>query len=332
MDNRINKPRAFLSHAKVDIDFINRIVVDLRRCQIEPWLDSEMIRDGKPWLKVIFEDGIPSCDVVIAYFTENSLNSEMVAKEIDAVLIAQLKDRGISFLPYVSSKAVREKLRLDIRSLQAREWNSNNYIDILPSVVAEIWRSYHDRIVELAILQEKNKRLELEILVKKLQERTEETIFTVSEEKDFKYIYSKLMRTIKITADVFEPVSPYSERRHIRNEVFEISILFLALLLVDAGHSYFSTQNIMTSLEHWIASHIKVEKGGLRRTFDISTELRFSPELWQYGLTKSVRQDNSLMGSSLPSYKYEFTDKMQRFRYWLEYTDCPIGEPTLIRD
>src|ERR1044072_8093690 len=138
-------PWVFLSHSKLDVDFISKLASDLRRCQIEPWLDTEEIRDGKPWLKVIFEDGIPTCDVVVVYLTESSIRSKMVAKEIDAALIEQLADRGISFLPYVNSAELRNKIRGDIRSLQCREWNSQNYNEILPGVIAEIWRSFLER-------------------------------------------------------------------------------------------------------------------------------------------------------------------------------------------
>lgn len=145
MENKISKPSVFLSHAKLDAGFIESLANDLRRCQIEPWLDTDEIRDGKPWLKVIFEDGIAACDVVLVYLSENSIDSKFVAKEIDAAIVEQIKDEGVGFLPYVSSKELRDKLRPDIRALQTREWNADNYKDVLPSVVAEIWRTYHER-------------------------------------------------------------------------------------------------------------------------------------------------------------------------------------------
>lgn len=107
MENKISKPRVFLSHSKLDSGFIERITNDLRRCQIDPWLDTDEIRDGKPWLKVIFEDGISACDVVLVYLTANSIDSKFVAKEIDAAIVEQLKDEGISFLPYVGDKQIR---------------------------------------------------------------------------------------------------------------------------------------------------------------------------------------------------------------------------------
>ena len=69
-------------HSKADEKFIRRLYADLKKCQIEPWLDSEDIRHGKPWLDAIFEEGIPTCDCVIVYFSETSLDSAMVRKRL----------------------------------------------------------------------------------------------------------------------------------------------------------------------------------------------------------------------------------------------------------
>src|SRR5688572_5093321 len=145
MKPRVNKPRVFLSHSALDKPFIENLANDLRRCQIEPWLDTEEIRAGQPWLQVIFEEGIPTCDAILVYITENSLNSRMVAKEIDAALVRKLSDAGISLLPYVDKGEVRGRLRLDLQTLQCQEWNLENYAERLSTVVAEIWRSYMER-------------------------------------------------------------------------------------------------------------------------------------------------------------------------------------------
>src|SRR3989442_1349568 len=160
MKERVNKPRAFLSYAAQDLPFIEKIETELRRCQIETWRDRNDIRDGQPWQESIFEEGLPTCDVIIAYFTDSSPNSGMVAREVDAAQIRQLKDKGVSFLPYVNKSETRDKLRLDIQSLQCRVWNDENYHLILPSVVAEIWRSYMERNIGNAVLHERNRRLE----------------------------------------------------------------------------------------------------------------------------------------------------------------------------
>lgn len=169
MRERINKPRVFLSHARKDVEFIEKIERDLRRCQIEPWRDQNEIRDGEPWQNVIFGEGIPTCDVIIAYYTENSLASQMVSKEVDASLLRQLSDNGIGFLPYVNSDNTRNNLRIDIQALHCRVWNEENYYEVLPSVVAEIWRRYMERSIGSAIAQEKSRRLEAELELEKLK-------------------------------------------------------------------------------------------------------------------------------------------------------------------
>lgn len=191
MRERINKPRAFLSYANQDVAFVDKIQTDLQKCQIETWRDKTDIRDGQPWLEAIFEDGLPTCDVIIAYFSERALKSGMVTKEIDAAQIRQLEDSGISFLPYVNRSETRKKLRLDIQRLQCPVWNDDNYYERLPIIVGEIWRSYLERTVGRAVLQEKNKRLELEIALQELKATSNSSAFTPQEEKEFEYIYQK---------------------------------------------------------------------------------------------------------------------------------------------
>ena len=147
MNSRINKPRVFLSHASKDKPFIERIARDLRRCHIEYWLDKEQIRVGRSWLKGIFQDGLPTCDAVFVYLTEDALRSKMVEKELDVASVQQLEQRGVALLPYVSNPDVRRQLRSDLQALQCKEWNAENYDEMLPEVVAEIWHSYLERTV-----------------------------------------------------------------------------------------------------------------------------------------------------------------------------------------
>src|SRR5262249_14138732 len=188
------------SHSSKDRPFIERLNDDLKKCRIETWLDTEEIRDGRPWMKVIFQDGIPACDAVIVYLTENSIKSKMVEKEMDAALLNQLESGGVDVLPYVSSANLRDQLRLDLRSLHCRDWNEQNYHSILSSVVAEIWHSYLERIVSTALLNEKNKKLELELELNKLKQSKESQVFSEKEEKDFSYIFTQLTEIIEFEA------------------------------------------------------------------------------------------------------------------------------------
>src|ERR1700733_2860104 len=197
MQDRINKPRVFLSHSKKDAAFVEgKIDPDLRRCQIDPWIDTAEIRDGRSWQQMIFGEGIPTCDAVLVYFTEHSLASKMVGREVDAALVEQLRDQGVTFLPYVSASALRNELRSDIRTLHTREWNESNYLEVLPRVVAEIWRSYLERTVAQAVAQEKLRRLEMQEDLRNSKDRIQGTLFKPAEEQDFTYIFSKLDKPI----------------------------------------------------------------------------------------------------------------------------------------
>ena len=167
MESRLNKPRVFLSHSKADVPFIEKLYDDLRKCQIEPWLDSAEIRHGKPWLDAIFEEGIPTCDAVLVYFTEASLESKMVKKEMDAGILQQLKDKRVAFLAYVDDEDRRTKLRADIQALQVPVWNQANYSEVLPRAVAEIWRSYLERTVTSAVQEKHVNRLQAELELEK---------------------------------------------------------------------------------------------------------------------------------------------------------------------
>lgn len=233
MKDKVNKPRAFLSYSSQDLAFIEKIESDLRTCKIDSWRDRTDIRDGHPWLESIFEEGLPTCDVIIAYFTENSLHSGMVTKEVDAAQIRQLEDSGISFLPYVNKSEIRSKLRLDIQTLQSRVWNNENYHEVFPSVVAEIWRSYMERHVGILVLQERNKRLELEIEVQRLQAKSDASAFTSHEEKEFRYIYEKLNEPREISINVYN-------KSHSGELLGSFSFLRLLMSYITSGHDSFN--------------------------------------------------------------------------------------------
>lgn len=218
MENSVNRPKVFLSHSSLDKPFINRLNDDLKKCRIDTWLDTEEIRDGRSWMKVIFQDGIPACDAILVYLTPNSVRSKMVEREMDAALLSQLESGGVVVLPYVSSVDVRNQLRLDLRSVHCREWDEQNYHDVLPSVVAEIWHSYIERIVGTALLNEKNKRLELELELNKWKQSKESQVFSEKEEKDFNYIFTQLTESIEFEAQ-FHTYEQYEREIFIRDGV-----------------------------------------------------------------------------------------------------------------
>jgi hypothetical protein len=317
MSGRVNQPKVFLSHSSLDKPFIERVAKDLSKYKINYWLDTEEIRDGRPWLKVIFEDGLATCDAVLVYLTENSLKSKMVEKEMDATLVEQLGESNISVLPYVSKAALRGRLRPDIRSLQIREWNEENYSEKLPSIVAEIWHSYLERVVSTTTLLEKNRRLELELELKDLRERYEGTVFTPSEEREFDHIRRKLDRDIELKAETSEQSEGGKSAARIKKEIYRTNLLSAVSFYVNEGYNVFNRRSLATVVIDEINKRLSQTNSSVlsRVTDNDAIKENLSLELQTYGLAQFTEVRNY----SPSDITCSLIDKMYRFRYWLDY-------------
>ena len=329
MRERVNKPRAFLSHSSLDVAFIERIESDLRNCQVDSWRDRNEIRAGQRWQQVIFEEGLPTCDVIIAYFTENSLTSDMFAKEVDAAQLRQLQDSGIAFLPYVSKPEIRDKLRLDIQSLQCIVWNNDNYHEIFPSVVAEIWRSYMERTVAAAVLQEKNRRLEAELELGRLQARLNDSAFTPQEESEFQHIYTKLKEPVNIYRPLYVKgeIDGKSQSVQVGRCIFQIPFIEPLVVKIKKGSKEFGSSFLEDLRERFDSAicfsslPLSVPEGD-RSLDNPHFEQDLTSELLILGLVKEEKQETSLgRFRNFHFYRHRFTGKMYRFVSWVDYYD-----------
>jgi len=268
-------------------------------------------------METIFQHGISTCDSVLVYLTENSIASQMVKKEIDASLIQQLDDNKTSFLPYVSEDKLRSQLRPDIRALQVPVWSNDNYSEILPCVVAEIWHSYLERTVGVATSEEKIKRLELELQIEKNKDGE---IFTSSENKDFSYIkraldYDELtgydiknkktnvVESIKINVNILSLI-PFISRPE--NRCYDFRTIYDRLV------EYFRHEKVIPALDNNL-------------TISRLATIKITGKLITYGLIEarespSPRRVSSVM-IKLNSPQYVYTAKVHRFKYWLRYND-----------
>ena len=334
---RIIKPRVFLSHSKMDISFIDRVYNDLNKCQIDPWRDDMDIRHGQPWLDAIFEFGIPTCDSILVYITENSINSSMVKKEIDASVIQKLKDNNVALLPYVTSKDLRAKLRSDIQSLQVPEWNNSNYLELLPIVVAEIWRSYLERTIQNAINNEKVRRLQAESELQKLQSDENISIFSVSETKDFEYIYNSLNRNERIEINEEIKKEDNTEKSHIvSTKYYNVNLISLVSLLIKAeNHRYYRSQIHDIILDTLYPNRERITNEG--KIFHVMNQ-NYTNELLMYGFISRVhlppKEKDGVFGriTSRSSYIFLYDNKIDRFKYWMvvnsKLPDKVLIEPT----
>lgn len=327
-----NQPRVFLSHSDLDKPFIEKLCNDLRRCQIYPWLDAVEIRDGKPWLKEIFENGIPTCDAILIYFTSNALNSKMVEKEIDSALIQQLNDNNISLLPYVDSKITRSKLRSDIKALHCRELNNENYLETLPSIIAQIWSSYNERSINIALLNERNKRLEAELHLFETTKKLDSSIFSLSEEKDFKYILTSLNRDFIFNLQLCQikdkGIYDLKENREILGyETFKINMLLLVTLIITSNIEPLNNLSLKKAIRNVLeVQGLPNQLSDKRRFYD---QFLYNDNLFlflkTYGLITGSFKEKNLWGMDTSS--HNLSDKMYRFFYWLGYNNYAYEDP-----
>ena len=325
MRERVNKPRAFLSHSSSDAAFIERIERGLRNCQVDSWRDQNEIRDGRRWQQVIFEEGIPTCDVIIAYFTENALTSDMVAKEVDAAQLRQLQDNGIAFLPYVNGPEIRSKLRLDIQSLHCRVWNDNNYDEVFPSVVAEIWRSYMERTVATAILQERTRRLEAELELERLRARLAASAFTSQEESEYQFVYAKLKEPVNVYRSVYvqEELNGRPQSVEIGRCRFKIPFIEPLLAKIKKGHREFGWGFLNDITKEFddevcLSSLPSSLPEGNKSLASPLFEDALTSTLLILGLVREERQEIEFAGTRVVR-SHRFTEKMYRFISWLDY-------------
>lgn len=306
MDIRFNKPRVFLSHSKADVEFIERLHADLKKCQIEPWLDSEEIRHGQPWLDAIFEGGIPACDAVLVYFTANSLASAMVKKEMDAAILRKLKDGQVAFLPYVSEASVRDDLRTDIQALQVPVWNADNYAVLLPRVVAEIWRSYHERAVKVAVQQEQVGRLQAELELERLNKIQAASVFSPAEDMEFRHIWEET-NSSNIPLDVLQINGKRGSGtgKIIGRLKAAVPLNLLLALAISAKHEGYAIFHLRSVLEAEIWRLLPIDD--LTKHYQVLVLSDLTEQLMMYGFIQ--RNGNS----------HGWSPKSYRFKFWLSF-------------
>lgn len=323
----MNKPRVFLSHSKKNSIFIEKLADDLRRCQIEPWIDTLEIRHGKSWQDSIFQYGLPTCDAVIVYFTELSLQSQVVKKEMDVALLQNLKDSNVAFLPYVDNEELRGSLRPDIQALQTPEWNEKNYYQLLPRVVAEIWRSYLERIVSSAIRDERIKRMEAERELEKYRNQPNE-VFSKSESQEFEFIWNSFNKVIQtqISYSIYgydESITGRPQLRVTEGATFIFSLnlsTVVALLSNYFGQEYKRTTLIKELVSEMLEAAGIIDQDKLSLNLDEFINFHgFTDELLTQGLVENFTYTKREYESERLEHKSIFTKKYFRFRYWLAF-------------
>jgi hypothetical protein len=323
MEQRFSKPRVFLSHSKKDSAFIEKLAEDLRKSQIEPWLDTDEIRHGKSWQDSIFEFGLPTCDAILVYFTKFSIQSAVVKKEMDVGLLQKLKDSNVAFLPYVDEAQIRDSLRPDIQALQTPEWNEANYHSLLPRVVAEVWRSFLERTVATATKDERLKRTELELELEKSRNQSD-NFFTTAENSEFDFIWNSFDKIVPLTINQKKQSPKVDERTVINSYTINLHLATLVASLTN-----YSRSELELDYAEFIVRKMGLDILGISKEVDEDKKEYYfalegfpdvTEQLLVYGLIESLPHNTTNFdGTSRLKYEMIFSQKYFRFRYWLAY-------------
>ena len=114
MGKQCSLPRAFVSYSHKDSKFVDKLIIDLVKADIEIWIDRWEIKVGDSIIEKI-ETGIKDNDYLIVVLSPNSVSSDWVKRELNSALVKKLNERNIKILPVLIEECVVPLLINDIQ-------------------------------------------------------------------------------------------------------------------------------------------------------------------------------------------------------------------------
>jgi hypothetical protein len=252
----------------------------------------------------------------------------MVQREIDARVVERLANDRVTLLLYAESSEVRRRLRSDLQTLQVPELNATNYSDLLPRIVAEIWRSYMESAIAHATQAEKVKRLELEIENRSLRDSTEGQIFSPQENAEFSNIWRLLDRNFSSTITVVgqSPLTSPNEKNVLAQQQCEISFARLIRKGFENARIKPSRHTFLYLVGDELLSFLAISDKLVNTQAD--PWIQYDSEFLRYGFlarsplppTRSSVRLLTMMGDH---HELIYTDKLDRFLFWVD-TKYPV--------
>jgi hypothetical protein len=165
----------------------------------------------------------------------------------------------------------------------------------------------------------KNKE-ELEIEVGELRQRLEGSIFTQGEEKEFQHIRNKLTRLIRIEIRNWRGQDDGYQYTSGRTAVFSGSFTSLLIKIASGPSSTISSYQIDGRIKEIIEQNFK-KMGVTNAEFDMDGEKYIDEDILSELLTYGLLSANLTTFNNVPTSRLLFSEKMFRFKYWLEYSD-----------
>jgi hypothetical protein len=257
------------------------------------------VESGMPYFAVVIEESALDQKVrqhgLDIIETENSKKLEAFRKKVLNRTSAFYKDVQDIRL------AVYETISDFIGRHEFKGWVSG---DEIPDI-----QSFTDQINKL---REENKQLSIDRNA--LQAGA---VFTPSEETEFNHIRQKLDRDVNLHHELYQKREGEETTIKVGTEVYKTNLLSSIIAFVKKGRHRFNKGNI----EFWLynelndAHPLQLTPEIKRNLFSESIKDKIDLELQTYGLNRFVEAGKHSQANSL----YEFTEKMYRFAYWLDY-------------
>jgi len=128
----------FISYNHRDSEFVDKLAMSLISHNVKVWKDEWQISVGDSFINKI-QDGLEGASYICVVFSNNSIKSEWVKREINAGLLKEIEDKKITILPVVIDDCkipllLRDKLFADFR---------DNFDTGLKNLLAVIKKKYN---------------------------------------------------------------------------------------------------------------------------------------------------------------------------------------------
>jgi TatD DNase family protein len=114
---------AFIIYSHSDSSLAERLANDLRRHSVDVWIDKWKIQVGDSIVAKI-NQGLGSRDFLIVILTAASIESRWVNLELDAAIVRQLDERGVSVLPILADDSAIPPL---LKGKRYADFRGNRY-------------------------------------------------------------------------------------------------------------------------------------------------------------------------------------------------------------
>ncbi len=177
--------------------------------------------------------------------------------------------------------------------------------------------SSYQRHIDALIQESKSGKRAVEIPSAR---QTFESIFSQAETGEFQYLSKKLDRQVRVSVDVIERTGHFREPAG--SDFFNSNFLALILAYMDEGYDSFDFGLFRRKVAKAFCPLDRVkQKNDTQEYGTLNLCENFTHELQKYGLVRQTRLEYD--GGSL---SFEFTEKVHRYRYWLELTGYAVKE------